>query len=179
MNIKRLETLAEFLETDPVVNTKGKFHLQMWMAPYKTFLETIIDEEADSKNDPILPKLKKLMKENEGKPSHDFKKNRPIHCRTTACALGWAASIPSFRRAGFKLLMQRSVDGEVQYILHYKGEKYFSAACEFFDIILNDAYLLFSPDHYKLKDRSNPKIVAKHIRQFIKEQTAETTSKSA
>src|SRR5688572_29906761 len=53
------------------------------------------------------------------------------YCGTTACALGWAATVPAFRRAGLVV--------EAMQLASNHNE---NVACEFFDIDTGDKILL-------------------------------------
>jgi hypothetical protein len=164
MNIKRLEKLADFLENDPIVNKRGKFHLATWAASYSAM------NGATDEGDPLNPILMKLAKKNEGKVFVD-KKGQPLHCRTAACAVGWGTRIPSFRRAGLRLNWDDEVcEFNLTYTDKKTGEefKHFAACEEFFDMYYDNVLYLFSPDSYPTKDQSKPKVVAKRIRSYIK-----------
>lgn len=111
----------------------------------------------------------------------DWKGAADLSCGTTACALGWATTIPSLRKAG--LVMRR--DG---YPSEYKG--YVSlrrtlgepegvssstAAEEVFGLDYDEFEYLFIPGHFggefDLPDSpdegATAKQVAKHIRRFV------------
>lgn len=94
-----------------------------------------------------------------------------LSCGTAACALGWATTIPEFRRLGLRL----SRCGEP-----HCGRLYdHAAATEIFGVTENEAAFLFIPDRFAprewLKWRSNwspnpdasAKMVARHIRWFV------------
>ncbi len=86
-------------------------------------------------------------------------------CGTTACAIGHACSIPSFRRAGLKLVGAQIYDDGAPYIQHYPefdDEVGFDAAANFFDIDDREAESLFG-----YREPETPKRVAKRIRKFI------------
>jgi hypothetical protein len=85
-------------------------------------------------------------------------------CGATACAFGWACSIPSFRKAGLKLVK----DDYNQIYPIYKEREGFGAAQEFFGITYNEADTLFYPYTYEKQDRKSPKAVVKRIRQLVK-----------
>jgi hypothetical protein len=69
------------------------------------------------------------------------KKNEPKHneCGTAACAMGWACTIPSFRRAGLKLIDAdwSIADNKPQRIPTYEDKIEFEAAEEFFGLPAN------------------------------------------
>jgi hypothetical protein len=73
--VKRLTTLATFMEKLPASANKH-FKMRQW------FLHT-----GDHEHDIGFEVERKDMN----------------HCGTVACALGWAATVPSFRKAGLKL----------------------------------------------------------------------------
>ncbi len=76
-------------------------------------------------------------------------------CGTTACAAGWACTIPSFKRAGLK----RNSFGIPQY-KDCGGP--FASLSEFFDIPYDDALYLFDLH----KGHETPKQVARNIRKY-------------
>lgn len=85
-----------------------------------------------------------------------------VGCGTTACAMGWAASIPEFSKAGLKLAR------EFGYIApFYEGLDGFEAARAFFDIDYMDAVYLFAPGQYPLKDLNNPEAVINRINKLL------------
>lgn len=103
---------------------------------------------------------------------------KKIDCGTTACAVGWACTIPSFRKAGLRLESNYSMGpkGIGPYpVPHFKNEYGILAAANFFGLSLREASLLFIPGSYHWhKDRDkngNVKIteVVKRINNLIKE----------
>jgi len=97
----------------------------------------------------------------KGYPREDGKKSK---CGTTACALGHAGLIPSFRRAGLKTQIgPHDTEGEV----YLKGVGCGIGAGEkFFDLTPAEADYLFLPGYYGI--RQGPKTVAARIRKLIK-----------
>lgn len=104
----------------------------------------------------------------------DWEGDQDLSCGTTACALGWATTIPSLRKAGLRL----SEVGSVTDKAHCDG---FEAAAKVFDVTVSDAQFLFQPsvpgwraDLSEQFDWDSPsadataKQVAKHIRRFVK-----------
>lgn len=91
-------------------------------------------------------------------------------CGTSACALGWATQIPSFKAAGLKLVITDVVDGgedgdgkptfenfaEVRF-----GKEQFSmgAAREFFGIGQLECHYLFNPSTYDNDDISTNEVI--------------------
>jgi len=106
-----------------------------------------------------------------------------LSCGTTACALGWATTIPCLRRAGLRL--EHRGENQRQVTLP-SGESGEWAGAKVFDISDEEALFLFMPNvtgsverqddgSYKERftwssppEKATPKQVAKHIRRFIK-----------
>ena len=88
-------------------------------------------------------------------------------CGTTACALGHAASIPSFRRAGLKYFVE--YDGAD---ILYKNSHNFVAGEHFFNISLEDSRYLFSPDEYN-NGRKGKSYVIRRIEALIRKSEKE------
>lgn len=99
----------------------------------------------------------------------DWKGTQDLSCGTTACALGWAATIPEFRRAGLTIKAIPDIDGgfyaDVCTKKHSGG---FKAASEIFGLSNSDSSYLFAPDD-EYPEKATPKQVAKKIRNFVKE----------
>lgn len=95
-----------------------------------------------------------------------WKGEKNLSCGTTACAMGWATTIPSFRRLGLRLNREGEVRLDPDDSVLEDG---FEAAERLFSITGFEAYELFSfvdPDGYERKE--TPKQVAKRIRDFCK-----------
>jgi hypothetical protein len=101
------------------------------------------------------------------------KVKEPEHneCGTAACAIGWACTIPSFRRAGLKLTdAEWSIKDKPHKIPVYEEKEEFEAAEEFFGL----------PAHGRIKGRfvvtylfgghnkNSPIQAAKRIENYIK-----------
>lgn len=82
-------------------------------------------------------------------------------CGTSACALGEACLLPSFRKQGLRL------DGEHPY---FDGNYNFRAGMVFFDLTELESSHLFSGGEY---DMPQGKINAKHVATRIRETVAE------
>jgi hypothetical protein len=110
----------------------------------------------------------------------DWKGKQDLSCGTTACALGWAATLPSLRRAGLELRMSKHQNGYVAF-RGMRGNRFepghhqsLCAAAKVFAISLDDANQLFAaPYPSRLDDDATPKQVARHIRKFVKEGSQE------
>ena len=82
-------------------------------------------------------------------------------CGTTACAVGWATAIPSFRKAGLKLNNFRDPI--------FKKSTNWNAVKKFFDLPSRyDADYLFSIFAYR-DEKSSKSDVIKRIRKFVKD----------
>lgn len=92
-----------------------------------------------------------------------------LSCGTTACALGWAAAMPTFRRLGLRLSWSDGF-GKVK---GPNGSVDFNAAAEVFGISLQEAVFLFCPRSqlgtYGWSPRGDaaPQEVAAHLRRFV------------
>lgn len=87
-------------------------------------------------------------------------------CGTTACACGWAATIPSFRKAGLKITEWFSGDTGT---ISFHGNTSSAAVCAFFGLTWPQASRLFWADQYPKNKRRSPRAVAARIRAMLKE----------
>lgn len=116
-------------------------------------------------------------------------------CGATACAFGWACSIPSFKRAGLTrdvkahegngVVFSPTSQAELrdcrlevnatgcQYMSASDKCKDFCAASLFFGISSKDVDYLFTDDEYDRGNKTTPKQVAKRIRKFVRQRLAE------
>lgn len=110
----------------------------------------------------------------EGQPGfdlHSWKREDP-ECGTTACAIGYACTIPAFVNAGLSLSLHSEFPSEGyarNYEPTYEGLKDFQAVAAFFDISVTLAEYLFlaSPYRDKLSRAGTPRDVAEAIRKAI------------
>lgn len=79
----------------------------------------------------------------------------PKTCGTTACAMGWACTIPEFKSAGLKM---RGFNPT------FRGEHSFRAAAEFFDLTPYEVDYLFGAENER-----TPKQEAAVILKFVAE----------
>lgn len=86
-----------------------------------------------------------------------------VGCGTTACAMGWAANVPSFHRDGLRL--SRSVDGLMEPRLGRKTQ--LDAAEAFFGLTTTEASYLFLPDNYAERELRSPRAVVRHIERVL------------
>jgi hypothetical protein len=93
------------------------------------------------------------------------KPKEPEHeCGTSACALGWACTIPSFKRAGLKFIECGSnFWTHIDLVPDFEGSTGYGAAASLFGIRYSQAEWLFSPE----SPARTPKQVAKRIRKFV------------
>jgi hypothetical protein len=83
-------------------------------------------------------------------------------CGTVACAAGWATTIPAFRKVGLRfggapdcaLIVFRG---------HERNGGTYVALSAFFEIALDETFVLFSPD----EGHETPKQVARNIERFV------------
>lgn len=114
---------------------------------------------------------------------HNWRGKQDLSCQTTACALGWAATIPEFRAAGLGLSYLSGYPFSKQGYVCLVGDppawdvvqaNFFAtrAACRIFDISSRQASCLFVPGE-TMKDEASAKDIAELIRYFV---TFETVS---
>jgi len=91
-------------------------------------------------------------------------------CGTSACAMGWAPSVPLLRKAG----LRRDYAGRLR-TLNTTGAHYLSIACWLFDIKFEEANFLFTPGlpdaentYTLLPSDAGPRDVASRIRNFVR-----------
>lgn len=84
-------------------------------------------------------------------------------CGTSGCAVGWATTIPEFKRAGLHLA---SVVGSSTLCEPKFGRSGgFEAAERFFGLSYNEANYLFAPEYYRRK--SSPISVSRRIKALL------------
>lgn len=118
----------------------------------------------------------------------DWKGAPDLSCGTTACALGWAASMPEFRRLGLRIRFDDSIANEKwrEHEVVLGQLPGYHAAARLFGLTVSEATFLFIPRECRpfrfTSDRpSNPEVdlvspgedatprqVATHIRRFVK-----------
>lgn len=125
MNVDRLHALAKFLRQVPA-KKPGSFSLDSWGSMY-----------GQEGGDPAPLSDGTLM----------TKDVILATCGMTACAIGWAGSVPLLREAGLELVLQ---DGEA--FPRYNGRQHWDAVMDFFGIDRYLAHHLFLPDNYHKKE---------------------------
>lgn len=147
VGVRRLETLANFLDALP---TKV-FSIHDWMD---------INRQKEG-TDVLLNKQGELKGTVTPEQMHN--------CGAAACAVGWACTIPEFRKAGLRM-----TTGEYPVFRHHTS---FDAVVKFFKIALEGYYYdettrvaiqLFDGSSYT-SNRVTPKMVAKRIRKLLKD----------
>lgn len=109
----------------------------------------------------FLEELPKTRKFNMGLFAEKIKDGRPA-CGTAACAAGWAASIPAFRRAGYRLMQSRQSWGELLIVPAFGRHRADKALDVFFDITREDTINLFGSGNPNI-----PKNAASRIRNLV------------
>jgi len=120
-----------------------------------------------------LPAERFDMREWVGK---DWKGGADLSCGTTACALGWATTMPLFRKLGLRLVHTGSIGGGYPQV----GDGYesggrweyartgYHAAAFLFGITYEEAEYLFLPGSTRPgAPRETPKQVARRIEAFV------------
>lgn len=136
VHARRLQTLADLLRVIPEDN----FNLNSWINPCSP---------------------------NYDRVDLDFARKEPDQlyaCGTVACAVGWAASIKEFRRAGFKINRGSPYFQGKKDRPFYKG---WSAAEAFFGLSGNKAEYLFMDIKYPTKTATKPQDVCKRIESLL------------
>lgn len=100
------------------------------------------------------------------KPGTAVQENHLMDCGTTACALGWATTIPEFQNAGLRMNAYVSTDGGVMGMPVFRNHEEFDAAEKFFRIDGHDSAVLFACTSVR-----TPKQWARHCRAYIKANT--------
>ncbi len=109
------------------------------------------------------------------------KGNFDLSCGSTACAIGWASTIPEFQELGLKICYANNSGVRVPAYFRtalwrplFQGRVDFDAVAELFDISPGDAWILFAPasDNYEsedgfLSEDATPQQVAAHIRAYV------------
>lgn len=98
--------------------------------------------------------------------SNDWNKD-PHTCGTTACALGWATQIPSFKKLGLRFTPYGNVSTSMTADGYESAGDPTEVAAGIFEITIRDAHYLFNPYTNWLGVRSSPARVADHIRRFV------------
>lgn len=80
-------------------------------------------------------------------------------CGTTACAVGWACTIPEFRNAGL-YMTQRNAPA-------FEALEGYEAVSRFFEIDADKTRWLFSPVPYSIEEYKDPAAVATRIRELL------------
>jgi hypothetical protein len=104
---------------------------------------------------------------------NDWKGDPNLTCGTTACALGWATAMPFFRRLGLHL--KRDVFGTRPYVSVGEWDEE-DAAGIIFGLTGEESRFLFFPGEfydgrYAPAVDATPKMVARHIEEFVKGRT--------
>lgn len=140
--VRRLTILARFMKSLPA-STARKFDMGTWF---------------EHSTDDHQPHVHGLKRGTFVQRAHMNK------CGTVACALGWAATVPSFARAGLKLKVDYiGPDGHISGGVEFGKARGTEAAENFFEIDAYQAEYLFA-----LVPANTPKQWAKACERFVK-----------
>lgn len=96
----------------------------------------------------------------------DWRGAPDLSCGTTACAIGWATTIPFFRKLGLRLGRNRKpMIGRISLRSTFDNPEKF---LNLFGVDNNTFDTLFFPD-FGLEDDATPKQWAKHARKVVNE----------
>lgn len=84
-------------------------------------------------------------------------------CGTAACAAGWACTIPSFRRVGFKMIKEIGWNYNSSYP-SFRGYRDYNACIEFFGINQDQCFFIFGAFN-----KNSPIAAANRIEAVLKE----------
>jgi hypothetical protein len=101
---------------------------------------------------------------------HSWEGNPDLSCGTSACAFGWATTIPSLRASGLRLVRRNDFDyGQPGWRNPKTGRTtigYERASREVFGLSADEAHHLFIPS-WPLGSEASPQQVADHIVGFV------------
>lgn len=164
MRKDRLERLANLLENVPL----DKFNMDVWVdLPDADFSDAVLAAWSDA--DPDHTAFVDL--------DTDKALGKNV-CGTAACAMGWATTLPEFRKAGYvmRTIRYETSDGSIMYrnpVPVRDGMQGFSACgMDFFALDEGQLDYLFLPSSYTddngISEPATPKRVANRIRLLIK-----------
>lgn len=87
-----------------------------------------------------------------------------LSCGTSACAMGWATTIPEFKQLGLHL---ERLSPSGQGFIVFGEFKHFEAAAKFMDITYKESEYLFDPSKYPEDDYTTRLQVCERIEDFI------------
>ena len=128
--VRRLTKLAKFMASLPK-EADAHFNMRWWVL------------HNDSRH---------LQYNEHGLDEGPLTQKKLLSCGTAACAAGWAATVPSFRKAGFRM---RMLNGALEPAI---------TPAHFFDITMEQEHLLFGDSS---KDQT-PRQWAQRCMKFIK-----------
>lgn len=116
----------------------------------------------------------------------DWMGAQDLSCGTTACAIGWAATISKFRKFGLHLTSDGDVDGANISSQSYGGTAVFSINEDEWDYLFHPNSRLWIESNGEImiptkalpcgpNASATPKQVAKHIRRFVAYRRAKAT----
>jgi hypothetical protein len=96
----------------------------------------------------------------------DWKGKPDLSCGTTACAVGWATTIPEFQQLGLRLYRSDPEYDMNEASPEFEGLHSFTAVSCFFGIDVDKVNYLFMGHRYPLRKRT-PNDVAVRILEFV------------
>lgn len=94
-----------------------------------------------------------------------------LSCGTSACALGWATTIPEFQELGMRLVADGDSYGHVV-IGSLENSSPDHASAVVFGLNTRQHLLLFHPSYNRLGEDASAEQVAAHIREFVADEQA-------
>lgn len=95
----------------------------------------------------------------------DLKPEEFEECGTSACAVGWAGTIPQFQKLGFTMDIREAFCDPAP---SFQGHRGWYATHAFFDLNWDSAHSLFSKNSPAYRGQeATPKFVAQVIRDFV------------
>jgi hypothetical protein len=149
MNRERFERLVKYFEEEFPAEwvAKGKFDLGKWMA----------STGATMSLDDAFTKIT---------TNEDHLVLEPKFCQTHGCIMGWATTIPEFKKEGLHLSTCNPYS--VIVTISFEGKEDFFAAASFFNITVRDAEYLFSPESYDTDEElHDPKYAIARIKEVL------------
>jgi hypothetical protein len=98
--------------------------------------------------------------------AEDYPERLSPGCGAVGCAVGWALSMPCFKREGWRFSKNGSIwNNGLEY-------SWLSAGVQMFDLNYEDSDYLLTPGHPEdggsgLPHSATPKRIARHIRKFV------------
>lgn len=158
----RLLKLADHLEQLP----RSAIRMDSWVSEHTTGNQYV----------QLTPEIRKQLEEvSDGHLALPASIDKVRGCGFAACAVGWAGTIKSFKRAGFKVETGNYSSGTFD--PSYDGSGGFTAVQEFFAVTESQAEYMFGPTAYGESARPRPSTVANRIRKTVAKRQAAMAAK--